>query len=711
MLQRLVTRLLAGAVARWPADLREDLAREWAAELHALEHEAGAAAPLRRWRQLRFAASLAAARPPGGQAVARYWLRQASPAGAQAAWLLSAPVLATLAAALTWVPLLLLPFGWIPYTPTSLAFFALEGYAIQAGLAGLVGTLLARRFLRRRSGHPVGVAGCAWAALPVAGGLIAVDLLARAADQMWEGNWSAVIAALCLVVLLPPVAAAVAALAGRGRRGRAVALAGLAAPVLSLTATYAVVLLAPQTPAAAARDRWWWLAYLYREPPLPLTYSPDGRLPVETILPVLPGFVLTTVVLALAYAIRLARPLPATLASAPAAAPARRDPATIPTLTGSPWWHRTALAGAAYAVIAWAVTLTYLTPNIGVQNSWPSRVAGTEGGGALPAQPAGWPGWSTEEGRVWMHELQLSGIVCAALCLLLAGAYRGRPLLPALAGSVVLLAGNMVVVRQDWITPRLLPWLAAAGLLLGAATWRATIRRGTARAPRPRRLVIAITMLAAFLVPGSFFPRFYVPDGVPAPPLLLLVAVGLPAILTVLTGMGVLATSRRPPRGPAWRLPAGLTLLVAVGGVLFYQDGLFRLLPAGDNPLAIVIFAAPIALAVPVTVWTAAAIRARPRSARRLGLRVLATPLLFAAGYPLAMATALVGSTLARAVLFPMEYGRAYDGLPYVPGAIVVGLLVGWLTALRLDHPRPEPAPATATDGFIDLGYAHPGPA
>jgi hypothetical protein len=46
-----------------------------------------------------------------------------------------------------------------------------------------------------------------------------------------------------------------------------------------------------------------------------------------------------------------------------------------------------------------------------------------------------------------------------------------------------------------------------------------------------------------------------------------------------------------------------------------------------------------------------------------------------------------------------------------MPGAIIVGLLAGWLTAQRLDHPTPEPAPATAPDGFIDLGYTRPGPA
>lgn len=711
MLQRLVARLLGSAVRRWPAHLRDEVAREWAAEVHALGREAGVAAPVRTWRQLRFAASLAGARPPGADPAPLHWLRQSAPAWTQAGWLLFAPLLAALATPVALVPLRNIPFGWITFTPTSTTAFITQDYLVQAGLAALVGTLLARRFRRQRGEHPASVAGCVWSTLPVIGGLLLVDGLARSASQVWEGGWFAIIAALCLVAMLPPAAAGAAALSRRRLRALAVGVAGLSAIALTLATTWVVVLLAPQTPATAAGEPWWWLAHLYREPLLSVSYNTTGQLPILTVLSVLPGFVLITVVLALAHAVRLARPRSATLATEPAPARVRRDPDAIPAVARGHWWHRTALAGAAYSVLAWAVTLTYLTPNIGVQNSWPSRVG--SGGQVLPAEPAGWPDWSTEEGRVWMHELQLFSIVCAALCLLYAAAYVGRPLLPVLAGSAVLLAANMVVVREEWTSPRLLPVLAGGGLLLGIAAWSASTWLGTGRGrpPRPRRLVITITVLAAFLVPGIFLPRFYVREGVQAPPVVLLIVVGLPTILTVLAALGVLATSKRPPRRPFWRLPAALALLPAVGGVLFYQDALFALLPDGGNPFVILIFAAPVALAVPVVVWTTAAIRARPASRWRLGLRLLLAPLLFAAGYPVAMATAQIGSILARALLFPMEYGRAYDGVPYLPGALVLGVLFGYLTAVRLDRAGPELVSAPAPDGFRDLGYARPGPA
>lgn len=712
VLHRLVARLLERAVGRWPTHLRDDLAREWAAELHALDHEAGVPAPARTWRQLRFAASLAVAPPPGAGPAPLYWLSQVAPGGAQLGWLLLAPLLTALATAVAWIPLLLVPFGWIQYTPRSVALLSIETFAIQAGLAVLIGTLLGRRFLRHRSGHPASPAGCAWTALPLISGLIIVDLLVRAANQVWAASWSGVVAALCLTALLPPAVAAVAALSSRRRRGLAVGIAGLAAPVLTLAVIHVVVLLAPHRLAPETSQPWSWLTYLYQQPALPVTYVPtDGQLSVEGVLPVLSGLVLITVVLALAHAVRLARPLPATLAAVPPVRPARRAADDLPAVARSPWWHRTALAGAAYSVMAWAVTLTYLTPNIGVQSSWPSRQG--SGGRLLPEQPAGWPEWTSEEGRLWMHELQLSSIICAALCLVYAAAYRGRPVLPAVTGAAVLLGVNMVVVREDWITPRLLPWLAGGGLLLGIAAWSAAswLAAGWGRPRRPRRLVITITILAAFLVPGSFLPRFYVQEGLQAPPVLLLVVVGLPTVLTVLAGMGVLATTRRPRRGPAWRLPAGLALLPAVGGVLFYQDGVSRMLPDGGNPFSLLVFAAPVALAVPVIVWTAAAIRARPASARRTGLRMLAAPLLLAAGYPLAMITGQTGNVLSRTLLFPMEYGQTYDGIELVPGALVIGLLLGYLTAIRLDRTGPEPVPAPASNGHIDLGYARPEPA
>jgi hypothetical protein len=154
MLRMVVARLLESAVQRWPAHQRDELAREWDAELYTLDHDAGVVAPVRRWRQLRFAGSLALARPPGADPVSLYWLRQASPAGAHATWLVFAPLLTMLTAVAALVPLLFIPFGAVPYTPTSMALFSIENYTVEAGLAMLIGT--ARRRGRLCMGDAAG---------------------------------------------------------------------------------------------------------------------------------------------------------------------------------------------------------------------------------------------------------------------------------------------------------------------------------------------------------------------------------------------------------------------------------------------------------------------------------------------------------------------------------------------------------------------------
>ncbi|MFY1634230.1 hypothetical protein ACN27F_13270 [Solwaraspora sp. WMMB335] len=729
MSQRIAVWLLGVAVRRWPAYLREEMGREWTGELHALGHEAGVVAPVRMWRQVRFAGSLALARPPGADSGVLSWLRRSSPVQAHAGWLFLAPLL-SLVVAMAAVGSLGPLTGWLPPTPATAISSLVMNYVVHVVLAAVVGTLLARRLLRRRVGRPVGVAGCGWATLPVIAGLLAVDVLARGANQVWDGALFAVVVASCLVVLLPPVAVGVAVLSRRARRVSAIALAGLAAPALTLAATYALVLLASQTPAVAAGRPWWWLAYLSREPFPLLSYRTSrDLLPIEAVLPVLPGLVFIAVVLALAHTIRLARPLGPAAAAAAAAATAvpsatgpgqvasgqvasdqigpiapgqtgQRSTSLIPAVACGPWWHRVALAGAIYSVLAWAVTLAYLTPNIGVQNSWPSRVM--PDGTLLPPQPAGWPQWSTEEGRVWMHELQLTGIVCAALCLLIAAAYRGRPLLPTLAGSAVLVGVNMAVVRGGWTTPRLLPWLAAGGLVLGIVVWSVSTRPAVARRrPPARRLVITITVLAAFLVPGGFYTRVYIVPDVSAPPVLLLVAVGLPTVLTIVAAMGVLATSSRQPRRPFWRLPAAVALTTAIGGVLYYQYSPEPTLNGQRPMIDFLSTTVPLASAVPVAAWAIAAIRGRPASPRRLGQHLLLAPPLLVVGLLVTPAIVIVGMVLSLLVLFPMEYGRAYDGVPYLPGAITVGLLIGYVAATRLDRARPSPSPAAENDPAV----------
>ncbi|WBC18314.1 hypothetical protein O7543_15190 [Solwaraspora sp. WMMA2080] len=731
MTQRIADWLLAVAARRWPAHLREEMSREWAGELYALGHEESAVAALRKWRQLRFAASLALARPPGADPVPLPRLPRPSPTQIHAGWLFLAPLFVLVTAAMA-VSSLAWPTDAVARTPmASVITFFVVSYVAYILIAAVVGTLLARRLLRRRAGRPVSPAGCGWATLPVTAGLLTLDVLARSANRVWDGSWFAVVVALCLSVLLPPVAAGVAALSRRRRLVSAVGLAVLAAPALMLVSAYTMVLVAPQTPAEAAGQPWWWLTNLVREPILLLTYDAfDTSLPIEAALAILPNLTLVSVVLALAHAIRLARPIEAAATSTSTAPdPGRGIPGqrgserisptvTSPTVTSTgltsqtpavargPWWHRTALAGAVYSVLAWAVTLAYLTPNIGVQNSW----TGPLPNGSWPSsEPAGWQGWSTQEGRVWMHELQLCGIVCAALCLLCAAAYRGRPLRPTLAGSVVLLGVNMVVVRGGWADARLLPWLAAGGLVVGIVVWAASTRPAMTRRPpaRPRRLVVTITVLAAFLVPGGFLARLYIVPGVSAPPSLLLVAVGLPTVLTVIAVMGVLATSRRRPRRPFWRLPTALALTTAVGGVLFFQYTPEPTLN-GQRPLIdFLVVTLPVAFAVPAAAWAVVGIHSRSSSPRRVGLHLLLTVPLLIVGFLITPGTVFAALALSRLALFPMEYGRAYDGITYLPGAIAVGLLLGYVAATRLDRARS--APATAPDTHDSLAPAqHP---
>jgi hypothetical protein len=261
----------------------------------------------------------------------------------------------------------------------------------------------------------------------------------------------------------------------------------------------------------------------------------------------------------------------------------------------------------------------------------------------------------------------------------------------------------MIVVRAHWTMPRLLPFLAAGGLLLGAVVWWLSNRLRGAR--RPRRLVIAITILAAILVPGSFFPRVYA-LGKQAPPSLLLVAVGLPTILTMLIFMGVRAASTRESR-TLDRLRLIGPIFVGVVGVLYYRDGLIRFPSGGENPLIYLFFILPMALSVPAAVVTIMAIRGRPAVARPLWQRLLLIPALLGAGYAFTIGAVVASLAISWLVLFPMEYGQTYDGVAFVPGSVAIGLLFGFLAGLSLDSTRPTPTPAPVTDvveGHFRLG-------
>ncbi|MEU2611923.1 hypothetical protein ABZ570_10115 [Micromonospora sp. NPDC007271] len=222
----MVTRRLAGfllrsAVRRWPAELRDELSREWQGELHVLAERG------ERWRMLGFAASLAVSRP-GAPVVDR--ARFDARARRTAATLLLAPptCLAILVLAAVVSNGLVAQVGLVGgrTVPQALVVSALTA-VLAVWFARRVGRGAARTALRGRLGPALGVV------LPIALTAVAIeyalnettDDLVRAvpglvvwltglALVLWGvgtlAGWGRVWAAWCLGVLGALVAADVA---------------------------------------------------------------------------------------------------------------------------------------------------------------------------------------------------------------------------------------------------------------------------------------------------------------------------------------------------------------------------------------------------------------------------------------------------------------------------------------------------------------------
>jgi hypothetical protein len=709
--ERIVDRMLAVAARRWPAAQRADLVREWTAEAYELAHEPGVGAAARSWRRLRFAASLACVRPQAAGAGRPGRVDAAERTVQRQLALFFAPLAAIAVAYLGTGPL------WIYAAGGGLPSAMLVVYRVAQISAGLVvGVVLARRLPRERWNESVGPARRAASVAVIVAGVIAADAVVRYVAQGATGPAPAAVGALGLALLLLPLAAGVTGLAHRSRAAAVVlAVVGGSATVVAaswLVARFTDPRPAGEVPGVLLTTAALALAYTLRLSwPLPvlvrLTRARSGIRAYAPLLGVVVvAFVATTAgmvpfaawralpvwvviglsVVSLATALALTRRLGSVrprVAPVESVAPARIGPA---------WWSGLALAGAVYSVIAWAVTLTYLTPNIGVQSAWP-RVG--------DAVPAGWPGWNSEEGRVWMQDLQLYAIGCATLCLLFAAAYRGAPLLPAGTGAAVLLGADVVVVHWHATRPDLLPWLAGGAVLLGAVVWRASVhlgQRSRRDAASRRTMVVWLTVMAAFLVPGVYIHRL-VPHPDP-PPAVLMVAVGLPTILAVLAALGVVATTANPRVGapPAWRLPLVVGVSAAAVGTLSFMD-----FSVSFWPVIYLTLLLPPTLAVPAAALAIEAIRPpspRRRPAGWLGYLALMTLLGWVSTYVIVLL-----SFLSRMALPWLEYGMAYDGIPYVAGAFPIAAVVAGVGVAIASRPRqPAMAASSPTTGPATAG-------
>jgi hypothetical protein len=497
MVRRLLDKLLAIAARSWPQERRADLVREWNAELFALDLEPGLPGPVRAWRRLWFASSLLLARRTGfggfsGRATDVEYL----------AWhgvaLLCGPFVASLPGLIVIGPLTAALAGRWPSVGTTLI---VGGGVVRILVGAGIGVLLAIQVLHRMGDWVIRFRWRLLALVPLLAGTItagtapARDLNLANSDGGFE---FALIGAASLGLLLVTVGGVAAVLARRVRSSvvRIVLLIPTATG-LALTSTAAVVWLSADEPARAAGQPWWWLGMLDGvEPGHYPPADPFAAHPLEDVLARLPGVLLASAAVALVYTVLISRTRPHPHWGRTRAVGAESGPG----LSAEPgrWWAGTLLAGAAYCAVAWAVTLTYLTPHIGTTMMMDQE---TLPRGLLEH----WPVWSKEEGRVWIQDMQLYAIVCTTLFFLCATAYRRLPLVPGLAGAAVLLAADIVIVRLGLFHLGAMPWLIAGAMLLGLLAWRHALRIGRANptgGQRGRPLVVVVSVLAAYLVPA-----------------------------------------------------------------------------------------------------------------------------------------------------------------------------------------------------------------
>jgi hypothetical protein len=656
-LTRITRWALRAAARRWPAALRDEMSREWHAELTDLESRPGTAA-----RQLGYAFSLLTSPPVHDAAgVPQGWGRargSGSAAGAGAGFALLA---VAVAGTVLWgfVEQYLLDwetvaFGW--------AHYLMQGLAIALWCVP-AGWWLGRRLPMSRDGR-FGAATPAVLA-PV------VLVLAVLNTNISDPGLGMAIAAVVWCCGTAAMGWAVVRAATRSRRALAGVLAVAGVPLVSAVAivlsTVPLVFSWPTGIGAgleAAKDS--------------LLMNSDVTLPegVHSFAMVGSGVFLYTAYgwLAVAYGLRAAfavrKPEPA---PAPAAIETARPAVPIAALIAG----AVAVAGGA---VAWAYTVTVLTPDLPV---WSANAPMPGGDGEI---------------YLWAAELRWTAILLAVLGLTVAAANRRS----AIRGVVVLAAGLLtaesVLLSQEAAgVAGMRTALIVAALLIGVA-WIAAGRvpAGTA-APVRRRMAVA-AVVASGCGPMLYFQSTphenhpYMPLGLP-------LTTALVAVCGVLLGTVTAASSRRlRPAAVAALIGVPVAVLAALGPYL-----------GNGDPGTVAMWGS--LLGLPLAVVVAGVLR-RHR-ARRRGLTTGIWVALTVVGAPMTVPVVFASFALLMVVpslLFTID-GTSYpaDGLSVVPGAMVLlipaGLLVSYReggapkTAVTPDPgPLPEPRPGNAAE-------------
>lgn len=589
----LVSWLIAVAVSRWPGELRAEMSAAWTAEVAAVGREPGVGPVARSWRALRFALSLAVARPvePLGEQPRgwRHHLVGTHRALGALLVLLVVPVVAVPAAQLTSVlPMLAMYFSSTRSSPLE------QGLRSACAIgAVIVAALLGGRLAGRFPLVPVGdwrhrPLACVVAptavllvgALAVSGWLfVGSDAVDGAAGWLFHAAGTAVALASAALVAVP-----VARCLVRGRRKRAVvfavagalvaaglgvAVAGLPTvrhlglPVASLPLWLPMDLFAASMEAAAAADEFGPTAF---NPMLPLI-----------ALAALPKVLFFSAAFGIGYIARLRTltgDVTAVLAAQgrpglpPQAAPAPNHVLTLEPGAGPV--RDTYSASASGVPIGAAAAAAPVPPVLRAVAAGAVAVAALVGIAVWAATAAGLlvhppSGPSDPDYYVdYAADLRYAAIVLVGVAVAAAAAQLGAVLTPALLVVGGLIGTDLLLVATQRTGQRYAVTAAVLGAVVGCLALRLSpLLVGRARTAAQRRRVLAgVAVVAAFSAPAvpGHGEAGYVAPGVPTG--IGLAGMAVSGLLVLLAGGCAIAARPRPPAG------ARLAALILVTGIL-----------------------------------------------------------------------------------------------------------------------------------------------
>ncbi|EXG81153.1 hypothetical protein [Cryptosporangium arvum] len=626
--------LLRRAAQRWPADIRDDMEREWRGEMGAID---GPAAGLRR---LTFVASLAFSPPiPDENGVPRGW-REHVPGRVGALSPFAALFLAGLAT------IIVRGLSSMVYR-AAMGLFGLDltspvyeralpvtsvvpfGFAVFAGW-----------WLARRTSTPDNRAYAVWPASTV---IVAAGLAATVPV------WIPVVAVLVWAPLMVWVTRRAAA--APGRRAMAYAVPGTVVAVVLAAAAVALplVLTTVVGPAAALR-------YLVGVLPGRATFAAPtpGNADETLYLLVHASDVLTQLpmfsLLVLSFGLTRSRRIPAT--------PPETTPA--PVRIGRPA-AAAGLTGLALAVVAWAYTLTVLTP----------AMPGTAAAAPMPGGDG--------ELYLWVAELRWASILLAAVCLFLAVVDRPR----AVASAGVL---GVALLGADGLGERLGAEGLGAFALALAVGGVAAVSAAKLAGPSYPHAVVRQRLTATAIAAAVCWPLL----GAQSTPLVNhpFLPLGLPILTTaVMLAFGVVAVlAARTARGR--ESGAATALFALVAAALSVGSGVVQHVYGDEQPDVFLLLEI---LYLPVVAWILLHREGSRRwtaVARWAGL-TLVTPALYAAF--------VYGGVSGPAEALFRWNGTSYpaDGISLVPGCAVLAIsgaaAAAGLLVRRARPPLPRP--------------------